>query len=118
MRALIQRVSSASVATSGHEASIGHGLAILLGVKSGETCADAAGLARKTAELRIFEDDQGKMNRSLLDTGGQALVVSQFTLYGNTERGRRPSFIEAAPPEEADRLYQEYVRELRAAGVA
>jgi MAF protein/D-tyrosyl-tRNA(Tyr) deacylase len=117
MRALIQRVSRASVTAPGHEAAIGRGLVVLLGVRTGDTPDDALRLARKSSELRIFEDDQGKMNRSLLETEGDALVVSQFTLYGNTGRGRRPSFTDAAPPEEADRLYREYVRALGAAGV-
>lgn len=118
MRALIQRVSRASVTAAGHRAAIGPGLAVLLGVKRGDDRAAAQWLARKTAGLRIFEDDQGKMNRSLLDVGGGALVVSQFTLYGDADRGMRPSFVEAARPEEAEALYQEYVAALRGAGVS
>ncbi len=118
MRALIQRVSSASVTAPGHSASIGPGLMILLGVRTGDTADDAGWLARKCAGLRIFEDDAGRMNRSVLEAGGEALVVSQFTLYGNAERGRRPSFTDAARPEVANELYELFVTELRAAGIA
>ena len=92
---------------------IGRGLLILLGVRSGDTGEDAGFLADKCAHLRIFEDEQGKMNRSLLDVGGEALVVSQFTLYGDTRKGRRPSFVNAADPEVAQRHYESFVEGLR-----
>ena len=118
MRAVLQRVSHARVLVEGRvTGEIAAGLVILLGVGQGDTTEAAAYLAEKTAHLRIFDDDQGKMNRSLLDVGGAALVVSQFTLYGNARGQRRPSFIRAAPPEEGKRLYEEFVRALRALGV-
>lgn len=118
MRAVLQRVRGASVVVDGKEISrIGRGLAILLGVGKGDDDAIAAKLADKAARLRIFEDDQGKMNLSLLDIGGAALVVSQFTLYADCRKGRRPGFDQAAPPDEADRLYQKFVENLRALGV-
>jgi len=117
MRAVVQRVLNACVRAEGRVVGeIGPGLVILLGVAKGDTPADAAFLAEKTAQLRIFNDPQGRMNVSLLDSGGAALVVSQFTLYGDVRRGRRPGFDRAAPPEEANALYQEYVRCLRALG--
>ena len=118
MRALLQRVSSASVEVEGQVVGqIGAGLLILLGVGQGDTDAAAAWLAEKVANLRIFQDDAGAMNRSLLDVGGGALVVSQFTLYGDTRRGRRPSFVGAAPPEEANTLYQRFCVLLAERGV-
>jgi D-tyrosyl-tRNA(Tyr) deacylase len=117
MRALIQRVSSASVRVGDDLSQIGPGLMILLGVRRGDIPADAAWLAVKCAGLRIFEDANEKMNLSLLETGGEALVVSQFTLYGDADRGRRPSFTEAAPPEDAEPLYRHFVAALQAAGV-
>ena len=118
MRAVMQRVSRARVVVEGRVAGeIAVGLVVLLGVRRGDTRASAAYLAEKIAHLRIFDDDQGKMNRSLLDTGGAALVVSQFTLYGDARGQRRPSFIQAAPPEEGKRLYEEFVGALRALGV-
>ncbi|MGI6377177.1 MAG: D-aminoacyl-tRNA deacylase [Anaerolineae bacterium] len=119
MRAVIQRVARGSVRV-GDElvGAIGPGLVILLGVRSGDDEQDAAWLARKVAGLRIFEDDQAKMNRSLLDIGGGALVVSQFTLYGDARRGRRPSFTEAAPPELAAPLVARFAELLAAEGVA
>jgi D-tyrosyl-tRNA(Tyr) deacylase len=95
---------------------IDHGLTILLGVARGDGDKQAAWLAKKIAGLRIFEDDEGKMNLSLLDVGGSALVVSQFTLYGDCTKGRRPSFIGAAPPEEADRLYRVFCERLAQEG--
>jgi D-tyrosyl-tRNA(Tyr) deacylase len=118
MRAVIQRVARGSVRV-GDElvGAIGPGLVILLGVRSGDDEQDAAWLARKVAGLRIFEDDQAKMNRSLLDIGGGALVVSQFTLYGDARRGRRPSFTEAAPPEQAAPLVARFAELLAAEGV-
>jgi D-tyrosyl-tRNA(Tyr) deacylase len=109
MRAVVQRVSRASVAVDGRvTGEIGPGLMILLGVGREDTSAVAASLAEKVANLRIFEDDQGKMNLSLLDVKGAALVVSQFTLYGDARGQRRPSFISAAPPEKAKMLYEEF----------
>ncbi len=119
MRAVIQRVARGSVRV-GDElvGAIGPGLVILLGVRSGDDEQAVAWLARKVAGLRIFEDDQGKMNRSLVDIGGGALVVSQFTLYGDARRGRRPSFTEAAPPEQAAPLVARFAELLAAEGVA
>ena len=118
MRALIQRVTRASVTSEGHPCgAIGHGLVVLLGVAKGDGEAEAAYLARKTANLRIFSDEAGKMNRSVLDIGGGALVVSQFTLYGDASRGNRPGFDQAADPTTADRLYRRYVELLREAGL-
>jgi D-tyrosyl-tRNA(Tyr) deacylase len=118
MRALLQRVREARVEVAGAAAgSIGRGLLILLGVARTDGEADATALAAKVAHLRIFSDAAGKMNLSLLDTGGGALVVSQFTLYGDTRKGRRPSFDQAAPPELARRLYETFVAELRRLGV-
>ncbi len=122
MRAVLQRVDRASVSveSSGQDEVIGciaRGLLILLGVARGDSPIDAERLAKKTAELRIFPDDDGRFNRSLLDSGGAALVVSQFTLLADTRRGRRPSFIDAAPPEDAEPLVSGYVEALRALGV-
>ncbi len=118
MRALLQRVRSASVSVAGKEISrIGAGYLILLGVREGDTPGDAEVLAAKTAELRIFEDENGKMNRSLLDVGGQALVVSQFTLCADCRKGRRPSFINAMRPPMAEELYLSYASLLRQKGV-
>jgi D-tyrosyl-tRNA(Tyr) deacylase len=118
MRAVLQRVSRARVLVEGRATGeIGAGLVVLLGVGQGDTSAAAAYLAEKTAQLRIFNDAQGKLNISLLESGGAALVVSQFTLYGDVSRGRRPGFDRAAPPAEAKLLYEEYVRCLRATGV-
>jgi D-tyrosyl-tRNA(Tyr) deacylase len=118
VRAVIQRVTSASVTVDGRVAGeIRAGLLVLLGVSRTDNPESAAYLAEKIVNLRIFSDAAGKMNLSLLDTGGSALVVSQFTLYGDTRGGRRPSYIQAAPPEEANRLYEEFVRSMRALGV-
>ena len=118
MRAVVQRVSAASVDVDGERvAAIGPGLLILLGAEKRDGDADAASLARKVAELRIFEDDAGKMNRSLLDTGGAALAVSQFTLLGDARKGRRPSFDAAMEPVGAERLVGLFVESLRGAGV-
>ena len=118
MRALIQRVSSARVEVEGRiTGSIGAGLLVLLGVRSEDTEADVEALVEKVLGLRIFEDTAGKMNLSLRDTGGALLVVSQFTLYGDTRKGRRPSFDMAAPPEQANRLYEHFVEQARAQGV-
>jgi D-tyrosyl-tRNA(Tyr) deacylase len=118
MRAVLQRVSRASVTVDGViTGEIGPGLMILLGVGREDTSVVAAGMAEKCANLRIFEDAQGKMNRSLLDVKGRALVVSQFTLYGDARGQRRPSFITAAPPELAKTLYEEFCAALRKLGV-
>ncbi len=118
MRAVVQRVSRARVVVEGRvTGEIGAGLVVLVGVGRGDTAESAAYLAEKVVHLRIFDDDQGKMNRSLVDIGGAALVVSQFTLYGDARGQRRPSFVQAAPPEEGKRLYEEFVRALRALGV-
>jgi D-tyrosyl-tRNA(Tyr) deacylase len=119
MRAVVQRVSRAKVTVEGRvSGEIGAGLMVLLGVGRDDSPAVAASLAEKIANLRIFEDDQGKMNRSLLDVTGAALVVSQFTLYGDARGQRRPSFISAAPPEHAAAMYEEFNKTLRALGVA
>ena len=118
MRAVIQRVTRASVTVDGRVAGeIGAGLLVLLGVSRTDNSESAAYLAEKIANLRIFSDEAGKMNLSVLDAGGSALVVSQFTLYGDTRGGRRPSFIQAAQPVEANLLYQEFVRLMRSLGV-
>ncbi len=114
MRAVVQRVSRASVTVDERvTGAIAQGLLILLGVGQGDGESDAKYLAEKVAGLRVFEDDAGRMSRSLVDIGGGALVVSQFTLYGDVRRGRRPSFDGAAPPAEADRLYQCFCKLLR-----
>jgi len=97
--------------------SIGRGLVVLLGVAVGDTPADADALADKVLNLRVFPDDAGQMNRSVLDVSGGLLVVSQFTLLGDARRGRRPSYIEAAPPEEAERLYQHFVARVKPSGL-
>ncbi len=118
MRAVVQRVSLARVTVERRVAGeIGAGLMILLGVGREDTSAVAASMAEKVANLRIFEDEQGKMNRSLLGTKGSALVVSQFTLYGDARGQRRPSYIAAAPPEKAKALYEEFSTSLRGLGV-
>ena len=118
MRAVIQRVSRARVDVDGKTVGeTGPGLLILLGVGRNDTSADADYLAKKIAGLRIFEDDAGKMNRSLLDVGGAALVVSQFTLWGDCRKGRRPSFIDAAPPEQAEALYLEFTAKFSSQGI-
>jgi D-tyrosyl-tRNA(Tyr) deacylase len=118
MRAVVQRVSRARVSIGGETSGeIGAGLMILLGVGREDTAAVATALAQKAANLRIFEDENGKMNLSLLDMKGAALVVSQFTLYGDARGGRRPSFIAAATPELAKALYEEFCSVLRKLGV-
>ena len=119
MKAVIQRVGNARVIVEEREiAQIDKGMLVLLGVKKDDTQQEAELLAKKTANLRIFNDGDGKMNLSLLDTKGEALVVSQFTLYGNCKKGRRPSFIEAALPEKADLLYQYYIECLKREGIS
>mgnify|MGYP000774816649 CR=1 FL=1 len=118
MRALVQRVSAASVRIDGEIAGeIGPGLMILLGITHSDTEQDVRFLADKCVNLRIFVDENDKMNRSLLDIGGAALIVSQFTLYGDAAHGRRPSFTEAARPETAIPLYEAFIEAVRAAGV-
>jgi D-tyrosyl-tRNA(Tyr) deacylase len=118
VRAVIQRVSRARVVIDSREhASIRAGLLILLGVEKGDTPEDGAALAKKIVELRIFGDDAGKMNRSILDTQGEILAVSQFTLLGDCRKGRRPSFDSAAPPDQARQLYNAFVESIRSAGV-
>ena len=114
MKALVQRVSKASVTIDGRMySSIEKGLLILLGIKIHDTEEDARYIAEKSCSLRVFEDDQQKMNLSVRDVGGSVLAVSQFTLYGDTRKGNRPSFIDAAPPEEAEPLYNFFVDQLR-----
>ena len=118
MRAVIQRVKESMVAVDGREVGrIGHGMLVLLGVHRQDTDAGAREMARKISHLRIFEDAGGKMNRPLLDAGGEMLVVSQFTLYGDCRKGRRPSFVEAAPPALAERLYNCFVGRVRQEGI-
>ena len=119
MRACIQRVSQAKVEveeeTTGE---IGIGLLVLLGVTKTDTAEDLKWLADKVVNLRIFNDNEGKMNRSLVDVGGALLVVSQFTLYGDCRKGRRPSFVDAAPPDQAERMYEDFVRYVAGQGVS
>jgi D-tyrosyl-tRNA(Tyr) deacylase len=118
MRAVVQRVTHACVRIDGKEvARVGLGYAVLLGVSTEDTEADAKALAEKIAHLRIFDDEQGKLNRSIVDVNGSVLSVSQFTLLADTSGGRRPSFIKAAPPETAESLYQSFNQALRALGV-
>jgi D-aminoacyl-tRNA deacylase len=118
VRAVVQRVSRASVTVAGEIVGrIEKGLLVLLGVAEGDTQDDVIYLAGKTVGLRIFSDDDGKMNRSLLDVGGRMLVVSQFTLLGDCRKGRRPSFIAAARPERAAELYRGFVAEVRGQGI-
>ena len=118
MRAVVQRVSEASVSVDEQVVgAVGAGVLILLGVAPGDTEADGLWLARKISTLRIFPDADGKMNLSLLDTGGGALVVSQFTLYGDCRKGRRPSFVSAAPPAHAEPLYEKFMGQLVELGV-
>ena len=118
MRAVVQRVTEARVEVAGKAVGeIGAGLLVLLGVGRDDTRDDADYLADKTVNLRIFGDDEGKMNRSLSESGGAILVVSQFTLYGDVRRGRRPSYSEAAEPEKANQLYEYFVERVRSFGV-
>ena len=113
MRAVVQRVSKAGVTTKTRDREgIGPGLLVLLGVKKGDSESECKWLAQKILGLRIFEDDQGKMNRSVVDLGGDILVISQFTLYGDCRKGRRPGFDQAAPPEVAIPLYKQFLRDI------
>ncbi len=119
MRAVVQRVSEARVEVQGEEvARIGQGFAVLLGVSGDDGPGDADYLADKIVNLRVFEDDEGKLNRSLLDVSGSMLAVSQFTLLGDCRKGRRPSFSHAAAPEQAQELYQRFMDKVRNLGVA
>jgi D-aminoacyl-tRNA deacylase len=119
VRALVQRVSRAAVEVDGEEvASIGMGLLVLLGVRTGDTAEQADRLAGKLARLRVFEDAEGKLNLSVRDVGGELLCVSQFTLYGDARKGNRPSFVDAAPPELAEPLYERVRSALGAQGGA
>lgn len=114
MRAVIQRVKNSAVSVQGNiVGNIGRGILVLLGVGKHDDEKDADYLADKIIHLRIFEDENGKMNRSLADVGGECLIVSQFTLYGDCRKGRRPSFTEAAPPEKANALYEYFVGSVR-----
>lgn len=118
MRAVVQRVTRASVSVDGEmKGQIGEGLMVLIGVEEGDTAADLRYIADKVPNLRIFRDENDKMNRSLLDIGGQILAISQFTLLGDARGGRRPSFITAARPELADPLYEQLVAEWRGRGI-
>jgi len=119
MKAILQRVTSASVEVDGTVVGqIGTGLLVFVGVAKGDREADCRYLVEKLRTFRIFSDEQGKMNRSLVDIGGSVLLVSQFTLLGRTTNGRRPSFDDAAPPDEAKRLYEQVVEDLRTAGTS
>jgi len=118
VRAVVQRASEASVRVAGEEVGrIGPGLVVLLGVGKDDSERDAEILAEKVLNLRVFADEAGQMNRSVVDEGGGLLVISQFTLMGDARKGRRPSYIEAAPPEEAERLYSHFVERLRPSGL-
>ena len=118
MRAVIQRVTRADVTVDGEVIGhIGHGFLVLLGVAADDQRQDAIAMASKIVGLRVFADDAGKMNRSLSEVGGAVLAVSQFTLLGDCRTGRRPSFVAAAPPELANRLYQEFIAEVRGQGI-
>ena len=118
MKALLQRVTGASVSVAGETVGrIGRGLVVLVGVASGDTERDAQYLARKTVGLRIFSDEASKFNLSALDIKGELLVVSQFTLLADTRKGRRPSFVEAAPPAQAEVLFEQFVEQARASGL-
>jgi len=119
MRVVVQRVKSSSVTVDGRVvAEIGNGLLVLIGVAKPDTSDDADYLAEKIVNLRIFEDENGKLNRSLLSTGGQMLVVSQFTLLGNCNKGRRPSFVHAAGQDQAVKLYKRFIEQVREKGVS
>ncbi len=118
MKALIQRVSSASVTVDGNKVgSIGHGLCVFLGVAEGDTLKDLDYLANKLLSLRIFADETGKFNHSVTDINGELLLVSQFTLIADTRKGRRPSFVQAAPPDEAEKLFNAFIKKCRLSGL-
>ena len=118
MKALLQRVTGASVSVAGEVVGrIGRGLVVFVGVASGDTERDAQYLAQRAVNLRIFSDEEGRFNLSALDINGELLVVSQFTLLADTRKGRRPSFIEAAPPAQAERLIEQFVEQARATGL-
>ena len=118
MKALLQRVTAASVSVAGEVVgSIGQGLVVFVGVANGDTEKDVQYLAEKTTGLRIFGDEEGKLNLSVLDINGELLLVSQFTLLADTRKGRRPSFIEAAPPAQAEELFGQFVEQVRASGL-
>ena len=118
MRAVVQRVKRTSVTVGGElKGSAGQGFNVLIGVMQGDTDAEAQLLAAKISKLRVFEDENGTMNKSVLDIGGEILVISQFTLCADIKKGNRPSFTNSAPPEEADRLYLAFCEHLREAGV-
>jgi D-tyrosyl-tRNA(Tyr) deacylase len=118
MKALLQRVTSASVSVGGEVVgTIGPGLVVLVGIAEGDTAEDARYLARRTVNLRIFADKDGKFNLSAQEINGELLVVSQFTLIADTKKGRRPNFMEAAPPDKAESLFNEYVAEARLSGL-
>ena len=119
MRAIVQRVSEASVSVDGAEVGrIGRGFMVLLGVGADDTEADAQYIADKVGKLRVFEDNEGKMNLPLLDVGGSVLAISQFTLYGDARKGNRPGFSDAAPPEKGEQLYQFFIAALEKRGIA
>jgi D-tyrosyl-tRNA(Tyr) deacylase len=119
VRAVVQRVTECGVRVSNQTVGrIGPGLLVLLGISLSDEEKDADYLAEKIAHLRIFEDDAGKMSHSILDTGGEMLVVPQFTLLGNCRKGRRPSFVEAAPPEKAAELYENFIHRVRSKGIS
>lgn len=119
MRAVIQRVKNSSVSVDGEiKGKIGKGFNVLLGVMNGDTDAEAELLASKISKLRVFEDENGKMNKGILDIGGEILVISQFTLCADIKKGNRPSFTDSAPPDEADRLYRYFCECLREKGVS
>ena len=118
MRALLQRVSKASVLVEEERVGeIGHGLVVLLGVHTSDTGADLNWLADKIVNLRVFADSEGKMNKSLADIDGEMLIVSQFTLYGDCRKGRRPGYSEAAPPEKAAAMYEQFISEVNSRGI-
>ena len=118
MKALLQRVTAASVSVGDEVVGrIGKGMVVFVGVASGDTDADAQYLAKKAVNLRIFADEVGKFNLSALDVNGELLVVSQFTLLADTKKGRRPSFVEAAPPDQAEKLFEKFVGEVQASGL-
>lgn len=118
MRAVVQRVSQAKVSVDGEiTGEIGVGVLVLLGITHADTTEQGRWLAEKLAGLRIFSDEQGKMNRDLSDVGGAMLIVSQFTLYGECQKGRRPSFIDAAPPDIAIPLYEDFINQVKALGI-